>query len=337
MPVWLRHFTGVLTLLILILAPACVEQEKPTIRLADTQWESLWINNAIATFLIKEGYGYPVESERMTSDIFQEWLPAGLVDIHLEGWEHNSIGWYTDQIGRGNIENLGPIYEGGPQFFIVPAWLHRQHGINTVFDMAQRWEIFRDPDDPTKGAFINCIVAWKCSEINAVKLEAYGLAPYYNLKTPGRPEDLEDWLAGAQRRNQPVFGYYWAPSALLGRYDWYVLEEPSYSDACWSRVTLAAEHKIARPIQDACAYQTVPINKLVWSGLRDKAPEVYELLRKMNVGVEPIQETLAWMKENQIQDYSQAAVYYLRSFEDRWTTWMPAEKARRVKNALGAR
>ncbi|MEE8419789.1 MAG: hypothetical protein V3S02_06730, partial [Dehalococcoidales bacterium] len=50
---------------------AAGDDEKPTIILADAQFESLWINNAIADFIFEEGYGYPTESIQMTTVIWQ--------------------------------------------------------------------------------------------------------------------------------------------------------------------------------------------------------------------------------------------------------------------------
>jgi glycine betaine/proline transport system substrate-binding protein len=331
---WRKYLTVGAALLMVTLAGACAGEEKPTIRLADTEWESLWVNNAIAEFIIENAYGYAVETEKMTSTTMQTWLPGGLVDIQMEGWEQNSMDWYNEEISKGTIENLGMTYEGGPQFFLIPRWVHERHGIDTVFEMKDHWELFRDPDDPTKGIFINCIIDWVCAEVNVVKLEAYGLTDYYNIITPGSAEALDAALAEPQERGEPVFGYYWAPSAIMGLYDWYILEEPPYGDTVWEKVTAARDNKSLRPIDEACAYPTLPINKLTWSGLKDKAPEVYALLKKMNIGLEPLNKTLAWAKENDIQDYSEAAVYYLRNFENRWSGWMPQDKVQKVKEAL---
>jgi len=309
-------------------------EEKPTIRLADTQFDSLSINNAIAEFIIETAYGYPVVTERIDTPTFQDWLAKGLIDVQMEGWEQNVIDWYNGEIGKGTIENLGPIYEGGPQFFLIPESVHQEYGIATVSDMKERWELFKDPDDPSKGLFFNCIIAWQCAEINVVKLQAYGLADRYNIVTPGSSEELEGLLADEAQQGKPVFGYYWAPTALMGEYDWHILEEPPYSDACWDQVTAARENKSLRPIDAACAYETLPINKLAWAGFKEKAPDVYELLKRMNVGVEPLNETLAWVRANNIQDSSRAAAFYLGNFEDRWSAWMPEEKVEKVKKAL---
>jgi len=200
--------------------------------------------------------------------------------------------------------------------------------------MKDQWELFQDPDDPSKGIFYNCLMIWKCSEINDVKLEAYGLTRHYNVISPGSDSALEAALARPQERHQPVFGYYWAPTALMGVYDWYILEEPPYAAQCWEKVMAAREDTSLRPIDQACAYETVPIDKIAHKGLLKKAPDVVEMLRKMMVGLEPLNDTLAWASENDVEDWESAAIYYLQTYEDRWRTWVTQEAYQKVKKAL---
>jgi len=309
-------------------------EEKPTIKLADAQFESEWINNAIADFIFEEGYGYPTESIQMTTVIWQVALPKGEVDIVMELWEQNLLDWYNEEIGKGTIENLGMVYEGGPQFFMIPTWVHEEYNINTVEDMKDHWELFKDPEDPTKGAFINCIIGWQCGAINDVKMEAYGLTDYYNIISGGGSGAMEAALAGAQKKKEPVFGYYWAPTALMGMYDWYILEEPEYDKATWDKIIAAKDDPSLRPVAEACAYETLPINIGIWSGLREKAPVIVEVLEKMNVGLQPINVTAAWATENEVQDWSLAAHYYLENYEERWKTWVSDDAHKKIKDAL---
>ena len=127
------------------------DDEKPLIRLYDGQHDSLWVNNAIATFIIERGYEYPVQSVFLTTLEMEEALPQGAVDLNMEGWQQNIAEWYSDEITRGTIVNLGMTYEAGPQFFMVPRWVADEYGIRTVFDLQDRWELFEDPEDPSKG------------------------------------------------------------------------------------------------------------------------------------------------------------------------------------------
>ena len=321
----------------LFVACASEEEEKPTIKLADNQYESLWINNGVFDFIAQNGYGYPVEHVETTTPIAQVSLANGDVDIWIELWIANIIDWYNEETANGNIEDLKdpPIFEGGPQFFTIPKWVADEHNIRTIDDM-KRPEVvalFPDPEDSSKGAFVNCPIGWQCAEINRAKLQAYGLSDLYNIQSGGTGAALDAALAGAQIRNEPVFGYYWAPTALMGKYEWSVIEEPAYTAACWEEVIKGRDDASYTPAE-ACAYEDNPIGKGINSGLREKAPDIVEMLEKMDLGVDAINKTAAWASDNDVQEWEQAAVYFLQNYEDKWTTWMPSENADKVKEAL---
>ena len=178
------------------------------IRVHAWETDSHFLNNAIFTFVVENGYGYRVETVIQTTPVLKETLPNGEVDLNLEGWQQNIPDWYAEQIGRGNIVNLGMNYEGGPQFYMIPKWVAEEHGITSVFDLEQHWDLFKDPEDPSKGIFYNGILGWEATEINQVKLEAYGLTRYYNPEAPGSVPAMEAALETAQERHQPVVGYY---------------------------------------------------------------------------------------------------------------------------------
>ena len=326
----------VAALAVVLIGSACGKDsgEKPTIILANTQFESLWINNAIAKFVIENGYGNPVESIEMSTPIMQVSLAGGDVDLMMELWQQNWIDNYDEEIGKGNIVNLGPTYEGGPQFFIIPKATAEQHNIKTVDDMKAHWDLLKDPEDSSKGEFHNCPIGWQCAEINRAKIQAYGLDEFFNIKSGGAQAALDAALVGAQKKGEPVFGYYWAPTSIMGAYEWTVLEEPAYSDACWVEVAKGQNDPTYTP-NEACAYENLPVDKGIHKGLKDKAPDVVEMLEKMDVGLAPINKTAAWAVDADIQDdWEKAAIYYLQNYEDRWTTWMPDSEVEKVKDAL---
>ena len=325
-------------LILLILGlPGCSQltnSQKPVIRLYDGQWESLSVNNAIAAFIIEEGYGYPVETVVQTTPVMQANLQQGQIDLVMEIWQQNMGSWYAEQINAGTIVDLGMTYEANPQFFVIPQWLAEQYNIQTVFDMQAHWELFQDPNNPSKGIFYNCIIGWQCAEINTLKLEAYGLKRYFNIVSPGSPAALDTVLERAQLNRQPVFGYAYGPGALIGAYDWHILEEPPFSEACWEKITAAREDASLRPLEAACAYQTLPVEKVVHTSFLAKAPEVVEMLRLMVVGLEPLNETLAWAKANGVQDWEQAALHYLETYPERWSTWVNPAAYEHIQQVL---
>ena len=320
---------------VVVFAAACSSEPeaKPTIRVSDQGFESGWINAAIFKFVVESGYGYPVETVELTTPLMQVALAEGDIDVTMEMWQQNFIDNYNEQIAKGNYVNLGPTYEGGPQFFIIPKATAEKYNIKTVDDMKKHWKLVEDPEDSKKGEFINCPIGWQCAEINRAKIQAYGLDEFYNIKSGGTAAALDAALVGAQKKGKAVFGYYWAPTSIMGAFEWTVLEEPPYTDSCWEEVSKGQNDDTYIP-KEACAYETLPIDKAVHKGLLEKAPDVVAMMRKMNVGLQPINVTAAYTVENFETQWDKAAIYYLQNYEDRWTTWMPAENVKKVKEAL---
>ena len=84
-------------------------------------------------------------------------LPTGDIDVALEGWQQDISEWYEEEMAEGTILNLGAIYEASSQVFVIPSRVAQEYDIRTVPDMKDHWELFTDPQDPSKGAFYNCI------------------------------------------------------------------------------------------------------------------------------------------------------------------------------------
>lgn len=328
------------TALLMFLLPACAggtqAQAKPTITFYDGGWESQWLEIAIAQFVIEKGYGYPTKSIEMTTEIYQPAMLNGDADVDIEEWPQNVHEWYENGIKSGKIEAVSTILEGGPQFFIIPKWVAEQYKIKTVFDMKDHWELFEDPEDPSKGLFINGIIGWDCTTINEVKLKAYGLDKYYNSIAPGSSGAETAAMAGPQKKHKPVFGYYWAPTALMGMYDWYILEEPAYDPAVWEKLNAVKNDNPIPVLEKACIYPDNPLPNVINSGLRKKAPDVVTFLEKYTVGLDRCNKVLSWVDENGVKNWEKGAVYFLRQYDSHWKTWVTPDAYTKIKAALDA-
>jgi glycine betaine/proline transport system substrate-binding protein len=311
-----------------------VAGQKPAISFNGGQWDSIRFNNALAGFIIGKGYGYPVVIRDSTEYTIETDLPAGSTDVDMEIWSQNKADWYDAQVAKGTIVDLGPIFGSGPQFYMIPRWMADEYHIQTIYDMKNYSALVQDPNDPSKGIFINTPNDWITNSINIVKLEAYGLTRYYNIVTPPSDKALEAAYISAQGNHQPVFGYYWSPAALIGSDYWYILKEPPYTDACWNELNAAVSNSSLRPLANACAYPDIPVTKGVSHQMLTKAPDVVEMLRKMDVELDPINGELTWARENNVTDWNVVAVHYLRNNEATWKTWVTPEAYAGIKKAL---
>lgn len=309
------------------------EPEDITIKLADTEYEAAWLMNALADFILGNGYGYTVEAVSLGVPVAQVSLSKGDIDAWLDCWWWYYLEWYNPAIENEEIENLGRSMEPAPSFWVIPEYTHEQLGIESVFDLKDHWEAFKDPEDPSKGLFINCPIGWQCQQINQIKLEAYGLTEYFNI-SESTYAGLDAALAGAQLKEEHVVGYYWAPTAMMGRFDWYILEEPEYDPEVWDQIMAAVDDDSLRPLDEAVAYEAVSPVNAIWSGLREKAPEAVAVFEKMDVGLEQTNQTSAWVQENEVENWEKAAIWYMREYPNRWKGWVSPSALPKVQAAL---
>ena len=179
-------------------------------------------------------------------------------------------------------------------------------------------------------------------EINDRKLKAYGLDKYYNAVSPSSPEALVKIFENAQLKKMPVFGYYWAPNALMASYGWQILREPPMEpgtelpDGDCGNFPVPPEGAGGVFSAD-CSDCGEPVYKVASMRLVKSAPEVAEMLEKMEMDLEVLNRILAWGRSQGGQDWQRTAMYFLRNFEPLWKSWVTPEAYGRIKNALSRR
>jgi glycine betaine/proline transport system substrate-binding protein len=254
----------------------------------------------------------------------------GDVDINMECWVENQQEAYDKGIAAGNVIDLGSNFPDSWQGWLVPTYVIKgdtKRGIKpmapdlkSINDLSKYWELFKDPEDPSKGRFYSCIPGWECEKINEKKFKAYGLDKHYTIFLPGSDAALNGSMAAAYRKGQPWFGYYWAPTWVLGKLDMTPIEEPAFDQKVWDT-------------NYACAYPSVRVNIIVNSSLQQKAPEIVEFLKKYETTQAMANKFLAYMQDEKA-DTQRAALWFLRNYQDLWTGWVPGKVSAKVKAAL---
>jgi len=306
------------------------EPTKEPIIIADVGWDSVQVNNRILAFILEHGYGYEYELIPGETIPLFAGLSRGDIDVNMEVWVENQQEAFDKALADGTVIDLGSNFSDSWQGWLVPTYVvegDAERGIEamapdlkSVSDLPRYWELFKDPEDPSKGRFLSCIAGWECEIINEVKFEAYGLNENYNIFLPGSNAALVGSMVAAYKKGEPWFGYYWAPTWPLGKLDMTPLEEPPYDEESWNT-------------NYGCAYPSVRVNIAVNSGLPERAPEVVEFLSNWETTQELHNTILAYMEDNEA-DTTEAAIWFLQEYESLWSEWMPADVAGKVKAAL---
>lgn len=324
---------------------AAAELDGP-ITLYDAQWESLWINNAIVELVLEEGYGHDVRIAEVSTPIMQQSLVDGEVHVAVELWCINYQEWCEQHVEAGEIEYAGSVVDESEQGWYVPRYViegDEERGIEasapdleSVFDLPQYADVFSDPDDPSKGLLISGIAGWDVTTRNEAKIHAYGLADTYNTQQAGSSAALDGAITGAIDRGEPALFYSWNPSWIHAEFDIVRLDEPEYSQECQDTLDELVERgDPTQATEEAgCAFPQGAVEKGVWAGLSDAAPEVVDFVTAMHVGLDPMNETLAYME---LEDASpeEAALWYFGEYADDWRAWFDDDEVlERVEDAL---
>ena len=280
-------------LLVLLSFAGCAQApeptEKPTLIFDDLSWDSIQVHNRIVAFVAEHGYGYQADFVPTETSAGWAGLRQGDINISMESWTENILKIYDEAISSGDCVDLGSNFPDSLQGWLVPTYMIEDGLLPenvSVDDMSQYWELFKDPEDPTKGRFINSIPGWLCTEINSKKLKAYGLDEYYTDFLAGSDAALSGSMVAAYQKHEPWFGYYWAPTWVLGKLDMTWIEVPPFDESLWGDTY-------------RCAFAPTRVDITVNASLLETAPDIVEFLRNYGTTCAQNNKVLAYMQDTE--------------------------------------
>lgn len=308
----------------------CKTEEKP-ISFADPGWDSVRIHTAIAQFIFDKAYGVPSKSVNGSGSLLHEALKKNEVQVHMEVWTDNIIPYNAD-VAAGAIQEMGVNFADNASGFYVPRYVIEGDpkrniapsapNLRTVQDLLQYPHVFPDVENKGKGRIYGAVPGWLADTIMHKKFKVYGLDKSYIYFRPGSDSALSAVLAAAYEKGEPIVGYYWMPTWLLGKYDFVLLEDNPYVDevqykngvtACPSmRVTVATSTEFAQ-----------------------KHPELTAFLRRYATSSESLAKALAHMQTTKAS-MQETALWFMRTNDAMLDLWLEPDKAKVVREALAA-
>lgn len=320
-------------------APGESDWDEPIV-FADYDWDSAQALNYVVRTILEEGYGYETDAVfGQTIPLFQG-LMSDDIQVSMEIWVDQQDGW-EPALEEGQLHDLGPSFGESIQGWFVPTYVIEGDeerdiepmapDLSHVDDLPDYWELFEDPEDDSKGRFMDCIAGWECERVNEAKFLSYGLDETYNRFLPGSGAALDTSLLTAYEQGDPWLGYYWGPSWVFGQLDLTMLEEPEYTDECWDGIQEALEEDEVP--DEACAYPAVPVHIGVTDEFYNAAPDVVAMLEEFEMTMDDVSEILAYMLDEDV-DADEGAMWFLRERTDLWHDWVPDEVIDDVEAAV---
>ena len=311
--------------------PASGASDPPAVVFGSLTRTSVRLQTEIARYMVEHGYGYA--SEKVTGDSMSLFQGLRNGDIHLlmEVWssglssglieeEWEAALFYRDILDLGT--SLGNIWQSA---FVIPAYLQEQNpGLDHVEDLKQEQyrSLFSTAETGGKARLMSCVVGWPCKEINRQQIEGYGLLDHVHIVNPDDEATLDKSLYDAYEDGDPWMGYQWGTSGPALLLDLVRLEEPAYSDECWST-------------DRTCAYEDATILIGAHSSLSELAPDVVDFLEQWDFGADVhLRYATRWMDANPEASIEEASLNWLANHVDTWSAWVTEDAAAAILATL---
>ena len=193
------------------------------ISIANMNWASANFMAEVDKIILEEGYGCTVELvPGATQPTFASMQEKGEPDVAPEFWANAAIVALNKAIDEGRMHSLNkaPITGLGEGWWVLPHTLKKHPELTTAEAILARPDLFPHPEDPSKGGFHICPPGWNCELSNRNLYKAFDMeAKGWAIVETGSAAGLDGSIAKAAERGENWFGYYWSPTAIIGKYD----------------------------------------------------------------------------------------------------------------------
>ncbi len=299
-------------MMLAITAGAAQADDCGEVTITEMDWASATIVTAVAKFLMTAGYGCTVTTVPSASNpALASIAETGEPDILTEIWT-NGAPAYKGLIESGKITELTEVLsDGGVEGWWVPDYLLEKHPELATLD-----GIKANPE-LVGNRFHNCPEGWTCKVVStnmaiAAGFEEAGIEDFIH----GSGETLATSIASAFEDKAPWFGYYWAPTSILGKYPMTLIEMGPHDPdghACNSNDDCAS------PVVGA--FPKSIVTTVVSDTFMAENAAVTDMMRKLSFTNSEMGEVLAWQEEKSASA-DEAAAYYLTNYKDSWSGWI---------------
>ena len=326
------------TTLILSLAfaasPAYSTDSCGKVTIADMSWSSATLVAHIDQFVLKHGFG--CRAELVPGDTMAtgaSMMGRGEPDIAPEFWTNTMKETLDRGVAEGHLRSAGNVLpEGGVEGFWVPKYLVDEYPeMATIAGVIKHARLFQHPEYSDRSAFYNCPAGWNCqisagNLFRALKLESVG----FELVDPGSGAALAGSIARAYERQEPWFGYYWAPTPIMGKYE---MVQVDFGVGVNMEEFLTCTNQADCLEPKVTMYPPAPAYTFVTESFASQSSLVMDYLDQRSFSNSQMNQLLAWMEENQA-DGEMAAEHFMREYQAVWQDWLMKAQKEKVLKAI---
>lgn len=282
------------------------------VSITEMNWASSQIITEVSKFLMEQGYGCKVTKvPSATVTAAASLAENGKPDIATEMWV-NSSPVYSKLEKDGKVTTIANVFkDGGEEGWWIPEYLAESNPeLKTIAG------VLANPA-AVGGRFHNCPDGWGCRIANDNYKVAYEFEKNkLEVFNHGSGETLATSIAEAYSAKKPWFGYYWGPTAILGKYKMVKVDVGPYVKAshdCAQKKDCATPGKSAFP--------AAPVVTGITNAFSEKNPDITALMSKVSFTNAQLNGLLAWKEDNKASA-EEAAVRFIKNNSGIWGGWI---------------
>ena len=275
-------------------------------------WASSAFITEVSAFLMEQGYGCKVTKvPSATVTAAASLAENGKPDIATEMWV-NSSPVYEKLEKEGKVTTVAKVFkDGGVEGWWIPEYLAKSNPELTKIE-----GILANPA-AVGGRFHNCPVGWGCRIANDNYKVAYEFEKNkLEVFNHGSGQTLGASIGEAYSSKKPWFGYYWGPTAILGKYKMVKVDVGPYNKEAHD---CAQKPDCAKPAKSD--YPSAPVVTGVTNAFAKQNPEINDLMSKVSFTNEQLNSILAW-QEAEKASAAEAAVHFISNNSGVWKDWL---------------
>ncbi len=306
-------------------------------QMAEMNWASAELMANVDKFILENGYGCDIELvPGATTTTFASMNEKGQPDVAPELWINAVREPLFKAMDEGRLHSAvaGPITELGEGWWVTPTFVEAHPELDTVVKILERPDLFPDAEDPSKGAFVGCPAGWGCQLANANLFRAFDMeAKGWVLVDPGSAAGLDGSIAKAANRGDNWLGYYWAPTAIIGKYDLKPMDfgVPFGGSENWDGCIVKAEQDCADP--KPSSWTQSEVHTVITDNIKKKGGIAVEYLSQRIFPGPVMNAMLVYMADEQAGG-EDAAMEFLMTQPEIWKSWVSSEAAAKIEAAL---
>ena len=305
-----------------------------TVSIADMNWSSATLMANVDKFILENAYGcevdlIPGDTVPTTTSMVEKGEP----DIAPELWSNSAKALLENGVKEKRLRfAVQSLSDGGEEGYWVPQYMvDKDPSLATIEGIKANAKLFTHPEDDSKSAFYTCPAGWTCQIsaghiFDALHLKESG----FEQVDPGSGAALAATIAKAYDRQQPWFGYYWAPTAVLGKYPMVKVEFGHGTDVKhYQECITQVECKNPKPIM----WPPSKVDTVVTESFATRAPEAMKYLTHRSYTNKQMNQMLAWMEDNQA-DGDMAMEEFMLKHKEIWSQWLDEKSQAAVQAAV---